>query len=144
MCAEHFAAFGGLVDTQSPGIHHGPENVAVLTAETTTLTCSTNDNANIRWYEYVTNPSGVLISDGKTLQPSHPNFDRYELVHTDLKTFSLKIRNINVNDAGYYQCQDSKAVSSSTVRRGAQLVVIGTLTDCLKVVSEHRKQPILK
>ena len=43
MYFEHILAFGGLVSIQS-GIHSGPENVAVLAGETTTLTCITDES----------------------------------------------------------------------------------------------------
>ena len=99
-----------------------------MAGDTTTLDCVTDGvaNSNIRWYEYVTNSVGVLISDGDTLLPSHPNADRYELVLSDSRTIALKINNIKVNDAGYYQCQDSNAAPPSITRLGAQLVVLGT------------------
>jgi hypothetical protein len=125
--------FGGSIPNQL-GVEFGPDNVAVLAGDTTTLSCVTDGvaNSNVRWYEYVTNPSGVLVSDGSTLLPSHPNYDRYELVLSDLRTFGLKINNINLNDAGYYQCQDSNAAPPSTTRLGAQLVVIEALPNCTR------------
>jgi hypothetical protein len=124
-------ALGGSVPNQF-GVEFGPENVAALVGDTTTLQCVTDGvaNSNIRWYEYVTNPNGVLVSDGDIILSGHPNSDRYELVRSDSRTFSLKINNINLNDAGYYQCQDSNAAPPSITRLGAQLVVLAGLPNC--------------
>jgi len=126
-------AFVSAIPTQF-GLEFGPDNVAVVAGDTTTLNCVTDGvaNSNIRWFEYATNPTGVLISDGETLLPSHPNFARYELVVSDSRTIALKINNINVNDAGYYQCQDSNAAPPSFTRFGSQLVVLEGLPNCTR------------
>jgi len=120
------------------GIEFGPDNVAVLLGDSNTLPCTTDGvaNANIRWYEYVTDPNGVLVSDGGVLITSHPNYDRYELVLDDSRTISLKINDIVLEDAGYYQCQDSNAAPPATINRGAQLVVIGALPNCTQSYPE--------
>jgi hypothetical protein len=101
--------------------------VAVYAGESVTFQCITDGvaNANVRWWEYVSSSAGVLISDGSTLLPSHPNYARYELILSDSRTFNLKINNVTLSDAGYYQCQDSNAAPPSTINIGVQLVVIG-------------------
>lgn len=126
MLYQHFPALGVAIPGQF-GIEFGPDNVAVYAGGSVTFQCITDGvaGANIRWWEYVSSASGVLISDGSTLLPSHPNYARYELILSDSRTFNLKINNVSLTDAGYYQCQDSNAAPPSTVNFGAQLVVIG-------------------
>jgi len=116
------------------GLEFGPDNLATLAGDSAIFQCVTDGvvNANIRWWEFVTNPSGVLVSDGGTLLPSHPNFARYELVISDSRTISLKINNVTLDDAGYYQCVDSNAAPPSITRLGAQLVVIEAAPNCTR------------
>lgn len=122
----------GAVETPY-GIETGPSNVAVLAGESVTLTCRTDgvSGSNIRWAEFITNPSGALISDGSIIVPSHPNYDRYQIITDETgRTFSLKISNVVLNDAGFYMCMDSNAALPSTFRLGAQLVVIAAPPTC--------------
>jgi hypothetical protein len=114
------------------GLEFGPENVAVYAGETTTLQCITDGvpSSNVRWYEFVLDSNGGLISDGGVILPSHPNADRYEIISPDSRTYSLRIRDINLNDAGLYQCIDSNAAPPSIVTRAAQLVVIAARPNC--------------
>lgn len=127
------AALGVAIPGQF-GIEFGPDNVAVFTGESVSLSCVTDGvaNANVRWWEFVSSSTGVLISDGSLLMPSHPNYLRYELIMDGARTFNLKINNVTLLDAGYYQCQDSNAAPPSTQLLGAQLVVIDSAPNCTR------------
>jgi hypothetical protein len=129
------------VSSASPsqhGIEVSPDNVAVVVGSTTVLNCASDGvaTANIRWTEFVTSEDGVIISDGNTTMSSHPNSDRYALIMPDDRTFSLQISDIVLEDAGYYQCQDTNAAPPSIVRRGAQLVVLEADPNCTQSYPE--------
>lgn len=129
MCVLHWTALGSVIpEVDQRGLELGPDNVAVLVGETTTLNCMTDGvvNSNVRWIEYVTiSGTGSIITDGTNMVPGHPNAARYELIYDGDRTYALKISNINLDDAGYYECVDSNAAPPSYIRFGAQLVVLG-------------------
>jgi len=129
----NFAMFFSLLRTVhgasiiTHGLEYGPDNVAILQGETVVLRCRTDGvpTSNPRWYEFVTNPSGELISDGTQILPGHPNAARYQIITTDSITFDLQIEPTVWEDGGYYHCKDSNAVPPSTVVLGSQLIIIG-------------------
>jgi hypothetical protein len=133
-----FAVFCVLLSPARAGVEIGPQNVAVLAGGTTVLECVSDgvETANLRWYEYATNDDGVIISDGAVLLPGHPNSDRYTLVMPDSRTINLQIADITLGDAGYYQCLDSNAAPPSTVRLGANLVVLEAEPNCTQSYPE--------
>jgi hypothetical protein len=130
------AASGAVL--QPKGIGVGPENLAVNLGSAAVLRCRSDDapSSNIRWYEYITNPEGDIISDGETVIPGHPNSARYTIVHPDAVTFDLQINPTVWNDAGLYACVDSDVVPPSTGRLNVQLVIIEAAPNCTSQVPD--------
>lgn len=87
-------------------------------------------NANIRWFEYATTVNGDMISDGTVLIDSHPNRARYSINNNSTRTFNLIISNVNLQDAGYYECVDSNASPPAFTRLGADLIILETNPKC--------------
>jgi len=109
------------------GITAGPENDAVYAFSSVTFRCIATPGDRIQWVEYVTNPNGIIISDGAVLIPDHPNFDRYELfADAAAGIYNLTITSTIVADGGLYECKDENTGTS----RGAQLVVIEKAPNC--------------
>jgi len=109
------------------GIIVGPENDAVFATVSTTFKCTATPGDRVQWVEYVTNPNGLIISDGDQLITDHPNFDRYQLdADVDAGTYDLTITSTIVADGGLYECQDE----NTGTFRGAQLVVIEKAPNC--------------
>ena len=65
----------------------------------------------------------MAISDGENILPTHPNRDRYRIIHESSREFHLEIRDVRLSDGGQYVCQDIEATAS--YRAFAQLVVLG-------------------
>lgn len=109
------------------GIISGPENDAVYATVATTFRCAATPGDRVLWVEYVTNPNGIIISDGENLIPDHPNFARYQLdADVDTGTYDLTITNTILEDGGLYECQDE----NTGTKRGAQLVIIAQAPNC--------------
>ena len=123
------AVLGAPPSISTHGLEFGPENTAVVAGETVVLRCRTDGvaNANVRWWEFVTTPSGSMISDGSSIMPGHPYAARYSLILNDSVTYDLQIEPTVIEDGGYYACVDSNAVPPSITQLGAQLVIFGKI-----------------
>lgn len=116
---------------QGQGIISGPLNDAVYATSSLTIRCQATPGDRVQWHEYVTNPNGIIISDGDTLVPSHPNFARYTL-DADLAagTYDLTISDTVIQDGGVYECSDE---NTGTYKR-AQLVIIAAAPNCTTTI----------
>jgi hypothetical protein len=116
-------------------IETGPDNTAVVLNSNNgvTLTCrvpSDDTTSRVQWFEYGTNPSGSIVSDGILLLPGHPNSIRYSLDLTNPGQYDLHINPIVAEDGTYYKCQDANAAPPDQTELGAQLVVIEAVPNC--------------
>lgn len=114
------------------GLEFGPQNVADYVGTTFVLQCITDGvpGANVRWFEFVTDPAGSLISDGTMVMPGHPNAARYQILTDGARSFNLQISSSVIADGGYYMCQDSNASPPAFVQFGAHLVIIEAPPNC--------------
>ena len=103
-----------------------PQNEAVTAGGTVILRCAVVDPppaSRVLWAELTTATGGMAISDGENILPTHPNRDRYRIIHESSREFHLEIRDVRLSDDGQYVCQDIEATAS--YRASAQLVVLG-------------------
>ena len=103
-----------------------PRNEAVTVGGTVILRCAVVDPppaSRVLWAELTTATGGMAISDGENILPTHPNRDRYRIVHETSTEFHLEIRDVRLSNGGQYICQDIDATAS--YRSSAQLVVLG-------------------
>lgn len=108
----------------------GPVNTAVYASSTTKLDCaaSLTGSPRVQWWEYVTTPAGMQISDGPTVLPGHPNAARYSIDANEAsQVYNLQISPTYLPDAGRYQCRDINAGDSAL---NAELVVIAKEPNC--------------
>jgi hypothetical protein len=102
-----------------------PSNIAALAGSTVTLSCSEVDlitDARIMWREYATNTGGLVVSDGKGINPTHPSADRLSITGGEFD-FNLQITDVRASDAGLYFCEDING--QPLVSRGyAELIVL--------------------
>jgi len=102
-----------------------PSNTAALAGSTVTLSCAAVDlptSTRVLWREYATNVGGLTISDGKQLNPTHPNVGRYSITGSELD-YHLEIRDVRASDAGLYFCEDINGPPNLS-RGYAELIVL--------------------
>ena len=105
-----------------------PQNLAVLSGTTATLTCeaSTDVGVRIMWLEYAFDPATPrLISDGIAVTPGHPEAARYSILQTRPTQFDLVISPTVLADGGRYICMDAQDGLPNVYRGNAELVIIG-------------------
>jgi len=114
------------------GLTDGPLNEAGLAGSTITFTCEADNvtpNVRIVWYEFVYSPFGNLISDSVNIT-SHPERDRYRIIHTRDTQFDLEISSLKLTDGGTYMCGDLNDNPPNRYVAQAELVVLGSDPVC--------------
>jgi hypothetical protein len=88
-------------------------NVALIVGPSVRFDCTmTSDIPKIQWYEYVTSPPNpILISDGSTLLPGHPNYLRYSLNYTSTHS-NLTLLSTVKADGGEYGCTEGTSIGA--------------------------------
>jgi len=112
-----------------------PTNIAALAGSTVTFSCAAADlptTVRIIWREYATNSGGQTVSDGKAINPTHPNAARYTITGSDLE-FNLQITDVRASDGGLYFCEDING-PTSTSRGYAELIVLESDPVCVDFV----------
>jgi len=96
------------------------------------LTCEVAQappNSRVMWGEFITNSGGSIISDNEFIL-SHPNGDRYRIIHTTATEYHLEIRDVRLSDGGTYVCQNTLAGPPDKYRGEAELVVLASDPNC--------------
>jgi hypothetical protein len=109
-----------------------PLNVAVYEGGTVTLRCTVAEpppRSRTMWAEYITLPSGVVISDNENLLV-HPNRDRYAIIHNTPTEFYLQITDVRLSDGGLYVCMDAYSGPPDNYVGYASIVVIAGPPTC--------------
>jgi hypothetical protein len=119
------------------GIADGPLNEAGLVGSTVVMRCEAGDivpNVRILWYEFAHSPFGNVISDNVNIT-SHPERDRYRIIHGRDTQFDLEISNLRLEDGGMYLCGDVNDNPPNRYYGQAELVVLGSHPQCRTTIS---------
>ena len=68
---------------------------------------------------------GSPISDNENDSGSHPEAERYTILHRDPLEYSLQIRDIRISDGGFYECMEAQASVVEKRTHVASLTVVG-------------------
>jgi hypothetical protein len=114
-----------------------PINIAVYEGDNVTFNCAAvNDSFyRIQWWEFAYNSAGNIISDGDEMV-SHPESARYSIVKPTPQTYNLHIRDVRLEDAGTYLCEDVYNGPPTVYRGAAQLIVIEATPNCTTTLAD--------
>jgi len=114
-----------------------PENTVGKVDTTITLYCeaATTPIYRVMWTEFVTNTQGRVISDNRSILPSHPNAARYQITGGP-DEYNLEIMNATLADGGRYLCGDSLANPPDMHQGFAELVILAGDPECTEIYTE--------
>jgi len=117
-----------------------PTNVAIEEGNTITFTCAAagggSGQHSVQWTEYASRPDGGSpISDNENIG-SHPEAERYTILHRDPLEYSLQIRDIRISDGGFYECMEAQASVVEKRTHVASLTVVARLPNCTSTIRD--------